>query len=57
MKPKKDWIAKILCVLLAAGIWYLIKSHLGTLAIDANGSTANPPKAIPVDEKAMPKRR
>jgi hypothetical protein len=55
LKPTRDWIAKILSLLLAIGIWFLIKGHLGTLP-NSDGTNGVPPKAIPVDEKALPKR-
>jgi len=56
MKPTRSWIAKILCLLLAIGIWFLIKNHLGTLPTHGKGVPVYPPKAIPVDEKSINER-
>ena len=51
LKLTKNWIAKILCLLLATGIWFLIKSNLvKPLEKDAENS---PPKATPVDERTL----
>jgi hypothetical protein len=56
LKPSKTWVAKILCLLLATGIWFLIKSNLGNpQGYDAENP---PPKATPVDEDTLkPKRK
>ena len=42
-----NWIAKILSLLLAIAIWFLIKDHLERTM---DGPSGKPPKAIPVDE-------
>ena len=56
LKLSKNWIAKILCLLLATGIWFLIKSNLGEPQ-DGDGEES-PPKATPVDEDTLkPKRK
>jgi hypothetical protein len=56
LKPSKNWIAKILCLLLATGIWFLIKSNLDETQ-DYDGEEP-PPKATPVDENTLkPKGR
>ena len=55
LKLSKNWIAKILCLLLATGIWFLIKSNLvNPLEKDAGNS---PPKAMPVDERTLEPKR
>jgi hypothetical protein len=44
---KKNWIAKILSLLLAIAIWFLIKHNLA-----ANGGFIDkPPRALPVLER------
>jgi len=40
-----NWMAKLLCLLLAIAIWFLIKKHL-----EENGGQDTPPRAIPVKE-------
>ena len=40
----KNWMAKILSLILAIAIWYLIKQNL------TGGFSVTPPKAIPVQE-------
>lgn len=50
LKLSKNWIAKILCLLLATGIWFLIKSNL-VEPVENDGDT--PPKATPVDERTL----
>lgn len=32
LKPSKNWIAKLLSLLVAAAIWFLIKAHLAETA-------------------------
>ncbi len=57
LKLSKNWLAKLLCLLLATGIWFLIKSHLGTLpAGDGSGDPVYP-RATPVDEDSLKPRR
>ena len=43
-----NWIAKILSLLLATAIWFLIKENLKR---ENGGFTEKPPRAIPVKEK------
>jgi len=49
LKLSKNWIAKLLCLLLATGIWFLIKGHLKS-TIDADDP---PPRAWPVNEDTL----
>ena len=56
LKLSKNWIAKILCLLLATGIWFLIKSHLGTAPGDGSGYPVAP-RATPVDEETLQPQR
>lgn len=44
LKMTKNWIAKILSLLLAIAIWYLIKRNLA----DNGGFIEKPPRALPV---------
>lgn len=46
LKMPHNWIAKILSLLLAIAIWFLIKEHLAT----GVGPFSKPPKAIVVPE-------
>lgn len=55
LKLSKNWIAKLLCLLLAIGIWFLIKSHL-TNTGDGDGFS-QPLRAIPVNEETLEPRR
>jgi YbbR domain-containing protein len=55
LKLSKNWIAKILCLLLATGIWFLIKSNLGNP--EGNDAENSPPKALPVDERTLQPRK
>jgi hypothetical protein len=45
--PTHNWLAKILSLLLATAIWFLIKENL-----ESNGGfIEKPPRALPVREK------
>ena len=55
LKLSKNWIAKILCLLLATGIWFLIKSNLENP--QGNKAEKAPPKALPVDERTLQPRK
>jgi YbbR domain-containing protein len=44
--PTKNWIARILSLLLAIAIWFLIKQNLA----DNGGFFEKPPRAVPVGE-------
>jgi hypothetical protein len=46
LKLYHNWIAKILSLLLAIAIWFLIKQNLST----GTGFSDKPPRAIPVRE-------
>ena len=48
LKLSRNWIAKLLSLLLAIAIWFLIKATLE----DSGGMMrfADPPRAIPVEE-------
>ena len=50
LKLSKNWLAKILCLLLATGIWFLIKGHLGN---PTGEDGVPPPRAWPVDERTL----
>ena len=52
LKLSKNWIAKLLSLLLASGIWFLIKSHLSTPPLDGEGYPLAP-RAMPVDERTL----
>lgn len=45
MNLAHNWIAKVLSLILAIAIWYLIKQNLS-----GNSLNEAPPKAIPVQE-------
>lgn len=47
LNPSKNWIAKILSLLLAIAIWYLIK----TTIIANGGFMDKQPRAVPVQVK------
>jgi YbbR domain-containing protein len=47
LKLSKTWIAKILSLLLAIAIWFLIKQNLAS----NGGFMEKPPRAFPVREK------
>jgi YbbR domain-containing protein len=46
LKLSHNWIAKILSLLLAIAIWFLIKQNLNT----GGGFKEKPPRAIPIRE-------
>ena len=50
LKLSKKWIANILCLLLATGIWFLIKSNLDIPQYDGSPRV---PRATPVDERTL----
>ncbi len=51
LKLSKNWIAKILCLLLATGIWFLINNNFVKSLKNEAGNL--PPKATPVDERTL----
>ena len=56
LKLSKNWLAKLLCLLLAIGIWFLIKGHLGMLP-ESEGGFFSAPRATPVDEDTLEPRK
>ena len=57
LKISKNWLAKLMSLLLAAGIWFLIKGHLAKTVVEGP-VLQKPPRALPVDEETLePKRR
>jgi hypothetical protein len=46
LNPSKNWIAKVLSLLLATAIWFLIKNHLDS----DDGPTGMPPRATIVPD-------
>lgn len=45
-----------MCLLLATGIWILIKNHIGSAANDSDG-IFSAPRATPVDEETLEPRK
>ena len=56
LKLTKNWIAKFLSLLMATGIWFLIKSHLTSPSVEDEESPFAP-RAMPVDENTLKPRR
>ena len=54
LRLTKNWLAKILCLLLATGIWFLIKGHLGNT--EESDGLLSAPRAVPVHDDAYDAR-